>query len=744
MNGIADFFLEMAGHHLWQALLLALLLVALPARVRRWNAGTRYWLATMALIAIVLMPLTTLLPLPRIDPDAWLSALDASVADGSPVPAGESLVRPGENSLAGEVPTTLAPVAEPREREAKPAPASKLRARLAWTAFLGWSLIAGWLLLGVARQLQATRRLIRDARPVELPVGAIPPQAASYPILSSEQIRSPLAVGLFRRSILLPDGLADRLSTGDLRQVLVHEAAHLDRRDTWFCLLQRTVVALCFFHPVVHWIARRMELERETSCDDRAAVIGDRREYAACLLKVCESMQGSRNEVIAVGALTSRSQLTKRIRTMMDNTRNHQIEASKKTLAGFTLATLSLVVVLAMTLPTATFADDWQRDSRSRSDVAIEATGDPTVALIGAAWEGDLDEVRRLLDSGADPNGSQHDREFPRSPLNAAARNGNVDIVRLLLDRGADADRVVRGDATPLMAAARHGNYAAAALLIDRGADVNRVLSGDGTALINAARGGYIEIVELLLDHGADPNRAVSGDGALLIAAARSGNDEIVELLLRHGADADIAVSGDGSSLIEAARQGNLAAVRRLVEGGANVNKAVRGDGTPLIEACRSGNPDVVDYLLRNGADPDRSVSGDGSPLIEAARAGDERVVSMLLEAGADPDMAVSGDGNPLIMASLSGQAEIVRELLRRGADPNGYVRGDETPLINAAQVGHIDVAEILIAVGADVNLEVQAGSWHERSRVRSPLSEARRMGHDDMVDLLVRHGAKR
>ena len=47
------FFLRLFGHHLWQGAALAIVLVALPARVRRWNSETRYWLCGLAIVAII-------------------------------------------------------------------------------------------------------------------------------------------------------------------------------------------------------------------------------------------------------------------------------------------------------------------------------------------------------------------------------------------------------------------------------------------------------------------------------------------------------------------------------------------------------------------------------------------------------------------------------------------------------------------------------------------------------------------
>ena len=65
---------------------------------------------------------------------------------------------------------------------------------------------------------------------------------------------------------------------------MVHEAAHLARWDDYGLLAQRFIEALFPWHPVVRWITRQMDLEREVACDDFVVeATGQARQYASCL-----------------------------------------------------------------------------------------------------------------------------------------------------------------------------------------------------------------------------------------------------------------------------------------------------------------------------------------------------------------------------------------------------------------------------------------------------------------------------
>ncbi len=95
---------------------------------------------------------------------------------------------------------------------------------------------------------------------------------------------APMAFGLVRPVVVFPLALLLRLPQDEVDAVLLHELAHLRRRDPWINAAQIVVESLFFFNPALLWISRQIRAERELCCD--ALVLsngGGRIEYARAL-----------------------------------------------------------------------------------------------------------------------------------------------------------------------------------------------------------------------------------------------------------------------------------------------------------------------------------------------------------------------------------------------------------------------------------------------------------------------------
>jgi len=93
----------------------------------------------------------------------------------------------------------------------------------------------------------------------------------------------PMTWGFCSPEIWLPLE-AEAWTDDQLDCVLLHEMAHIERRDFLTEILTRAVLAVYWFHPLAWSISRRMELAREMACDDRVLLSGKSAgDYAANL-----------------------------------------------------------------------------------------------------------------------------------------------------------------------------------------------------------------------------------------------------------------------------------------------------------------------------------------------------------------------------------------------------------------------------------------------------------------------------
>lgn len=77
---------------------------------------------------------------------------------------------------------------------------------------------------------------------------------------------APMLIGGRKARILVPPYWSE-LEPVAQRAILLHELAHLQRRDDLSKLTEETIRAFFWFHPLVHWLLRRIGSDREVLCD---------------------------------------------------------------------------------------------------------------------------------------------------------------------------------------------------------------------------------------------------------------------------------------------------------------------------------------------------------------------------------------------------------------------------------------------------------------------------------------------
>ena len=166
----------------------------------------------------------------------------------------------------------------------------------------------------------------------------------------SDEIEIPIATGPFRTAVLIPAKLFATMSDADLDQIGRHEAAHLARCDDYTLFAQRIVEAIFALHPVVRWVTRQFDLEREIACDDRAAGSPEQaRSYADCLTRTVALCGGVRTSLASANAADGRSHLSRRVELLLTNGRAAQASLLKGRCALIAVALIGAASLLAKT-----------------------------------------------------------------------------------------------------------------------------------------------------------------------------------------------------------------------------------------------------------------------------------------------------------------------------------------------------------------------------------------------------------
>ena len=270
----------------------------------------------------------------------------------------------------------------------------------AWSIFAIWAAMAAAGLARVALATVQIWKLRRHSVAVEMQElhedlrGLIEDLQRARPVrlLVSQRLEVPTAIGFRKPAIILPAWLLESTPPEELKYILLHELAHLWRRDDWTNLAQKVLKALLFFLPSVWWIERRLSLDREMACDDHVlAHTGTPRRYAECLAHVAERSFLRRQLALAQAAVGRVRQLTARVAMILDPDRPRATKKLWKpaipaviVLAGLSALPASLTPLLVSFSDGAATADVSATQSGRSPAVATRAAGSEARAIPAA------------------------------------------------------------------------------------------------------------------------------------------------------------------------------------------------------------------------------------------------------------------------------------------------------------------------------------------------------------------------
>lgn len=160
-------------------------------------------------------------------------------------------------------------------------------------------------------------------------------------IAESGLAKVPMVIGHLKPIILIPAGLITAMPPAEIEAILIHELAHIRRRDYLVNLLQHLVEIIFFFNPAVLWVSSLIKAERENCCDDITLTqTNSKAAYIRALISCHEYQLRTPRFAMALG---KRKNLLGRVNRMVSSS-NHSLSILEKSLLTACLVTAGIAM----------------------------------------------------------------------------------------------------------------------------------------------------------------------------------------------------------------------------------------------------------------------------------------------------------------------------------------------------------------------------------------------------------------
>jgi beta-lactamase regulating signal transducer with metallopeptidase domain len=304
--------------------------------------------------------------------------------------------------------------------------------------FCAWAVVASLALFRVVYGLWRVRQIRRSC--VEIDPARLAPAIAEIirdfnnhvfnnrktnshrqvKLCLSGEVTVPAALGFFRPAIVFPTQLWPQLSPDEIQVILLHELAHLRRRDDWTNLLQKIVKAIFFFHPTVWWIENRLTIEREMACDDTVlAQTASPRAYASSLISFAEKLNSARTLALAQFLVSRMRQMSARIAQILDPKRAPQNNSWKPV----TAASLALLAISAGAAAYTPQFVAFKNSNPTQRAADFSIIGASSSSAIQSSLESTLEQRAHAIPATFDPRNPGSPRhQFPAQTVSAVVR----------------------------------------------------------------------------------------------------------------------------------------------------------------------------------------------------------------------------------------------------------------------------------------------------------------------------------
>ncbi len=352
-------------HSLWQGALIAIVLGILMLATNKFTSGTRYILAVTASVFMLICPVYTFIK--NYNPETkYKNATAIAIASDSEILYESQITQAEENKI----------VADKNVFSLNPQQFKSYFYR-------HFPLIVTIWLLGIlAFTLKFIGGLTYTQRLKYYRISRVSAKwqkkfkelcirlniKKTIKIYESALAKVPMVIGLIKPIILLPVSAFTGLSPKQLESIIVHELAHIIRRDYLVNLLQSIVEILFFYHPAVWWINGVIRAERENCCDDIAIEkTGDSVNYAKALANIQEQLLLKENLAMAITG--NRNQLLKRIKRLLN-----QPKMKTNFIEGFTASCIIFLGIFAIVLNSNAISEKALEKKLTKSEKEVSLT----------------------------------------------------------------------------------------------------------------------------------------------------------------------------------------------------------------------------------------------------------------------------------------------------------------------------------------------------------------------------------
>ena len=466
-------------------------------------------------------------------------------------------------------------------------------------------------------------------------------------VFSSDEIATPIAIGVLRPAIILPAGY-EQWASAKRRAALLHELAHIKSADNLARLLVLLVCALYWFHPLVWFGLKKLKEEQEKSADNFVLRNGvGASSYAQDLLEIVQSIQGKDHNERIMTTMGSYSFFPQRMRSILSAKQSRRHLTKTQTAVTFgTMLCVAISLSMFSTQPIAAetkFAetkaakqDDNTKLFQSMADKQADAINNGHIDAVMSFYADDavyinFDERHR--------GKREIEREF-RDYIGSGAR------VEMKVD-----EATVDGDKATEIGTYRY----------HLGGNDDFVLAGRYRNEWQKQNGKWL----ITRDQNYAPDFSAIGQytgrivGQSLETALKALDQSLNGLRFNISNNKDFDFDFDWDHDFDFDFDNDIVAYRS------------GQSSSPLHAAIKSGQTEIVELLVKEGADINAPGPFKMTPLHMAAKYNQAEIAEILLKGKADPNSTNSYGQTPLYIASKYGNAELVKLLLKHGAKVN-------------------------------------------------------------------------